>query len=155
MQTQGSRPLSYFLLFRSAFVHLSQPAPPPLLCDGGMALLNIRAHGLRPCARCCSLQTLGSPLACLHINKRRIRCPSLLPGQGLREGKESICSWARPSFAREVQALGSVSCSYLPWSPPFFGKFIISLTAFSGETQINFPSPLLSQASQSLNARQS
>lgn len=35
------------------------------------------------------------------------------------------------------------------------GKFIISLTGFSGETQINFPSLPLAQALQSLNARKS
>lgn len=34
-------------------------------------------------------------------------------------------------------------------------KFIISLAGFSGKTQINFPSLPLSQASQSLNARES
>lgn len=70
----------------------------------------------------------------------------------LREG-DSRSITPQPSLRPDAE-LSLLPASLSPFSLTL-GKFIISLTGFSGTTQINFPSLPLSQASQSLNAKES
>lgn len=97
--------------------------------------------------RLCILKEAENP-ACLS--------PSLSDSSSGRMGCLSATQQSpAPAHSMEAQGLCLLLASPLSLFPIRLGKFIISLTGFSGETQINFPSLLLSQASQSLNARES